>query len=510
MLSLVAVRRWIKSREALFSLLSIILLGGLLRIYDLGSESIWLDEAASIELSVQNIALVVEGAGPTQNHPPLYFVVLHFWMNLFGTSEVATRSLSAMFGIISIPLIYQVGSILFNRKVGLISGLLSAISFYHIYYSQEVRGYSLLLLLSLLSYLLFVKILNQGKKWYYPCYFSANLFLGYTHVFGLFIVASQIFYFVLFWNKYKEQRTRLLVTQAIIAIGFLPLVILLGQQVVSLAQGNLWIPEPSLFTIGRTFAVYAGYGGGRIILLLSFFLLGLIGLFSIQGKGEKWTLKRPFGSLKDVGHNIRLESIEKVLLLVIWLSFPIVIPFMISQVTTPIYTSTYTIGASPAFYLLVAKGMDTFIKKRTLYAILIFITFFSMFGLQSYYTHEVKEQWRETASFIELNSKGNEVIIFCQRNCQTPFDYYYRGDLQRFEITRNVGETQEVATFVDNAARGKERLWLVLRHADQAPPIRSYLIDKYGSRSIIMETEFVGVLVLLVDLSVPILSRGHV
>ena len=105
MVSLASLGRWAKRKEIILLLL-IILIGAVLRVYDLGAESIWLDEAYGIRVSAEGVTTIIKEAGPTQIIPPFYFVTLHYWMNLFGTSEVATRSLSAIFGIISILLIY--------------------------------------------------------------------------------------------------------------------------------------------------------------------------------------------------------------------------------------------------------------------------------------------------------------------------------------------------------------------------------------------------------------------
>ena len=163
----------------------------------------------------------------------------------------------------------------------------------------------------------------------------------------------------------------------------------------------------------------------------------------------------------------------------------------------------YVIGASPAFYLMVARGVGKLNRKRLFYPVLIVIVVLSSVGLQYYYEKDVKGQWREVADLVEQNSTRNDVIIFCKDVCQVPFDYYYQGDLAEFGIKSSVGDTGEIAVFVDDAVYGKDRLWLVLSHAGQAAPIKIYLIDRYGSQSILMEERFVKVGVFLFDLSPP-------
>ena len=115
----------------------------------------------------------------------------------------------------------------------------------------------------------------------------------------------------------------------------------------------------------------------------------------------------------------------------------------------------------------------------------------------------MRPQWREAANFVELNSMRNDVIIHCIHIYQPPFDYYYKGDLPEFQIRQKLEGTQKIATFVDNAVHGKDRLWLVLGHGDQPALIRNYLIDRHGSGSIIIEEEFAKVSVILFDLSPP-------
>jgi len=129
------IYRWLKSNNIILLLFLIIAVGIFLRIYDLGAESLWLDEATSVRTSALDVKSIVEeraGAG----HVPLYFIMLHFWVNLTGTSEAAVRSLSAVFGILAILITYLLGKELFNYKVGLIASLLSSISYFCLLYTS--------------------------------------------------------------------------------------------------------------------------------------------------------------------------------------------------------------------------------------------------------------------------------------------------------------------------------------------------------------------------------------
>ncbi len=287
MVSVGNMERWAISHRVILILLGIILIGSLLRIYHLGTESIWYDEAASIDGSKESFVSVIESSGRLHNQPPLYFVLLHFWMLLFGTGEIAVRSLSAIFGIISIVVIYQVGCRLFNRKVGLISSFLSAISCYHIHFSQEARAYSLLQLLTLLSFSFFIKIVKTDDKreLHFALLLLTNVCLAYTHPYGLFVIISQIVYFLFLWSEYKRLRFWFLGVQVATVAFFSPWIPTFFGRVSKISEG-FWIPKPSLKDIFETFVDYTSGTQGLSRLSMTFWLvfsiLCLIGVISIK------------------------------------------------------------------------------------------------------------------------------------------------------------------------------------------------------------------------------------
>lgn len=130
--------------------ISVLLLAAALRLYRLDGQSLWADEGNSVALAGRGLAEITCGAA-YDIHPPLYYYLLHFWVRLFGTSEFAVRSLSAVIGILLVCLTFLLGHRLFDSWVGLVAAFLSAISPFQVYYSQEARMYILLAALSALS-----------------------------------------------------------------------------------------------------------------------------------------------------------------------------------------------------------------------------------------------------------------------------------------------------------------------------------------------------------------------
>ena len=262
-----------------------------------------------------------------------------------------------------------------------------------------------------------------------------NVCLAYTHPYGLFVIISQIVYFLFLWSEYKRLRFWFLGVQVATVAFFSPWIPTFFGRVSKISEG-FWIPKPSLKDIFDTVKDYAsgdtGLSDDRAFLVFS--ILCLIGLISIKRLNGGWTRRKLLQSVKGLSWNISPEFVEEILLLLLWFSFPIIIPFIVSQFFTPIYLTRYTISASAAFYLLVAKGISAFTSRKALFFVVILVSLLSLPGLQHYYSHYMKDQWREITGFIEHNTRAKDVIIIWPDYYQLPFDYYYKGNLERFGI----------------------------------------------------------------------------
>jgi mannosyltransferase len=302
---------WIVRHRLILLFSVIVILSIFLRFYDLGTKSIWLDEAESIKES----SLTIQGIAAHSNQPPLYFLILRGWIHLFGISEIAIRSLSAIFGVCAVGLIFMVGRSIFNTRVALIGAFLTSFAFFPILHSQNARAYSLLLLLSLLSYWCFIEALKKNNIWWYLAYLIASLLMLYTHFYGLFIVTSQIILFFIFFKRYKIQRWKYLGTIAILLIALVPFALLLKNNIYSIASNGFWIPEPDINSIVSNLINFSGIGSPRYILLTIFILLAIFGFFAVN-RLERYNSRRQLKKHKDNPvWQIRLESPEIICLL---------------------------------------------------------------------------------------------------------------------------------------------------------------------------------------------------
>lgn len=130
-----------------------------LRVYRLGDANLWWDEALAV-WAVRRGLLSVTLWTAADVHPPLYFWSLWGWVQMVGESEFAMRLLSVALGVLTVAIVYRLGLLLGGRGVGLLASLLTALSRFHIWWSQEMRMYILAGLLGVLSLYLFLRWLR--------------------------------------------------------------------------------------------------------------------------------------------------------------------------------------------------------------------------------------------------------------------------------------------------------------------------------------------------------------
>ena len=214
---------FIKYKTYLFIVL-LTMIGLYFRCLDLNKPNgFWYDEAyccydaeASFPFGIFNRVLHQD------LHSPLYFFILHFWMKIYGHEDVAVRFLSLLFGVLLIPVLYFAGKELGSKKAGIITAALASVNSLLIYYSQEVKFYSLLTLLSGLSALFLLKIKNSSKKKYLAGLVITNLALLYTFPLCTIFVFFEALIFIIYLCFTKKSIKNFIIAQIITLALYLP------------------------------------------------------------------------------------------------------------------------------------------------------------------------------------------------------------------------------------------------------------------------------------------------
>jgi uncharacterized membrane protein len=152
-----------KTRRHRGVLLIYILGGFALRLYRLGADSLWYDETVSALLASKSLPDLIAHTA-RDIHPPGYYLLLHLWTRLSGDTEFALAFFSVVFGLLLIPLTYALARRLLGRTVAVWAALLVAVSPFNLWYSQEVRMYTLGAALGLVALWCAVEIADQFNK----------------------------------------------------------------------------------------------------------------------------------------------------------------------------------------------------------------------------------------------------------------------------------------------------------------------------------------------------------
>ena len=142
----------------------ITLAGGVLRVLYLGGKVMWLDETISVWLANHTVPDMLHWVITIDQHPPLYYLLLHYWIAINGDTPFYVRLLSVLFGTATIPFIYLIGKRISGTVTGLVAAVIMTVSLFNIYYSQETRMYTLLAFNAAVAIYALVRLLTDARS----------------------------------------------------------------------------------------------------------------------------------------------------------------------------------------------------------------------------------------------------------------------------------------------------------------------------------------------------------
>jgi mannosyltransferase len=155
------------------------------------SGQFWMDEAITTGVSSHALG-AIPGILRHDGNPPLFYVLLHGWMTVFGSSERATHSLSLLFGLLAVPVGMWAGWSLFGRRAGVMAAVLFAFNAWLTYYAQETRMYELMGLLGIIATASFVHAFVYRRRAYTILFAAALAAMLYTHSWGVFFFVGAL------------------------------------------------------------------------------------------------------------------------------------------------------------------------------------------------------------------------------------------------------------------------------------------------------------------------------
>lgn len=167
----------------------VIALGAAVRFVGIGTQSLWYDEVSTRVIVTTPIAHLFSAVRIREGSPPLYFALAAVWARIVGTDDAMLRSFSAIVGTLAIPVMYAVVRELgFTRRAARIAAVLVAVNPFLVWYSQEARAYSLLVLFAAITLLAFARAWTRGRTIDYWGFGVAAALTLAVHYFALFLV----------------------------------------------------------------------------------------------------------------------------------------------------------------------------------------------------------------------------------------------------------------------------------------------------------------------------------
>jgi mannosyltransferase len=142
----------------------ITLVGYVMRVFLLAKNGLWLDEAFSVWMASHNVVDMLQWTVKIDQHPPLYYLLLHYWMAFNGDAPYNVRLLSVIFGAGTIPIIYLIGKSMSGVVMGLAAALILAFSLFNIFFAQETRMYTLLTFNAAVAIYALVRLLSDSRS----------------------------------------------------------------------------------------------------------------------------------------------------------------------------------------------------------------------------------------------------------------------------------------------------------------------------------------------------------
>ncbi|MGO9959720.1 MAG: glycosyltransferase family 39 protein [Solirubrobacteraceae bacterium] len=378
-------------------LVALMALSAYLRSRDLSGQ-FWMDEAITTGISLHSLGQI-PGVLRYDGNPPLYYMLLHVWMSMFGSSEAATHSLSLVFGVLTIPAGGWIAWMLWGRRAAIMAALLFAFNSWLTAYAQETRMYELMGLLGVLATGSFVlAFVYRRRRWLWLLGVSLALML-YTHTWGTFFFAGSAISLIPALLA-SDDRKGLLRDAMFAYVGagllYLPWVPTLLYQVAHTAAP--WDTAPRLgapVQISRDLL-----GGDRITMILVF--TAAIGLAPL--------LTRPHRRTRQATTLWTLILIPVATLGLAWIA---------SQIN-PAWASRYFAPVLASILLLIAWGCAR-ARLLGLVAIALAIAFLAT---PSAFTPQYKSDMRDVGAELGPQLTAGDWVVVGQPE-QTPLAWYY-------------------------------------------------------------------------------------
>ncbi|HEX3794850.1 MAG TPA: glycosyltransferase family 39 protein [Acidimicrobiales bacterium] len=373
---------------------------------------LWLDEALTVDRARLPISAIA-GSVRHDGAPPLYYYLLHFWMRLFGQSDLATRSLSGVIGVLTLPVAWLAGNRYGGRTVAWVTLVLLASAPFAVYYSTEARMYALVILLTGCGFLALHRALAAPKPGNLVALAVVTGALLYTQYWALYLVAMAGLWLLglAWWSHHKapdgedwKQPVPAFLAVVVGCLTFVPWIPSFLYQ--SAHTGTPWAAPPNFaavinavtgFTANQGSLSSVGTDQGRLLALVYF------GMFAL--------------ALFGIGRTRRIIELDlKTRSEARGLSFTVVGTLFAAIaggiLTTSAFSPRYASVVFLPLLMLVALGTTTLLDPRVRYFFVAVAVVAGMIGaFQNINTQ--RTQATKVAAVINVQARPGDIIAYC-------------------------------------------------------------------------------------------------
>lgn len=349
------------------------------------NQSLWGDEGFSAILSMKPFSEMIKIVA-NDTSPPLWNISEWTAFKLFGTGEVVIRALAFFYFLIAVFFTYKIGSLLWNKKTGYLSAVLTFLNPFFFIYAFEGRMYSIMAAGVTASMYFFLRILKKkgNERKNIIGYTISTLWALYSHHFAIFALFVQGLWFLyeFVFDRKKKVAGTLFKSFIFTAVGYTPWLYPLYNQATKVA-GGFWLGTP---TVKDLFTLLGDYLGNGIKHPLSPFALGTMLLILLL---RKWNKKA-----------------KESLFLLSWFLIPILATWGVSQVFQSIFFNRYLLYAIPGAMILAASSK----RKVSNYLIAVVILLFAIIDF-NYFTNPAKIPFQDLSTYVLEQKRGDDFVI---------------------------------------------------------------------------------------------------
>jgi len=394
---------WMLKHQAVLFFFGLFLFSLAWKLLFISYRDICIDEPFTLFHAQRSIADIWNLSSQSEPNPPLFMLIEHFVIELFGLTTLAVRLPSVIFSSLTVGFVFLTGRKLFSMQVGAVAALIMIFSSQHFYYGVEARTYALLYMAAAASiYFFFCFSKKPQNRIYFWCLVMANMVMVYSHYFGWLVVFAEAVVVILMWKNKLLLRSWFLNT-AIQVLLYAPMWVVMFRQLVISGKGT-WVEAPHL----RDFYVeMAGMFNGMVAFNLVILLIATVVIYHYY-----------------VSSGLSFLTRNHLFLLVLF-AVPYTTMFLVSF-KMPMFLARYFLFVSIPLYLLVVALVWSFSRhfgkfKFIPLLLLIFIAFFSLKVLsKKVYYREIQN----AVAHAEMLKNGATLVVIHPNPAQLEYAYY--------------------------------------------------------------------------------------